>query len=516
MSGPALSVARRLSARLARLLPNAGLSAAVAGAAALLPLTPARALEEVVLQLPLLETRFTIRVSELADPQTLLRGSSDLAELDRASNGAVGRQLLALLNQPLPLSLTQVADGSVGSPLLEQAMLVISSFGTLEGTPPDLTGETLRLALQRASSQGQPTLLNLIQAIPGQRVTIDLGHARTIALRMLRQNRQAERLLASQPVVPAATAPLATAAVQERTVTLAVSHRPEPLELLVLAPAAGGNGRLVLISHGLWDRPASFSGWGQRLAAQGYTVVLPRHPGSDSSQQRAVLAGLAPPPDPEELALRPMDLRAVIDGAAQLGLSQPVDTGRVVVIGHSWGATTALQLAGVRPTDTDLRQRCNDPDDPERNLSWTLQCSWVRGVPDAAIADGRVIAVGAVSPPVSLLFPKGSAQGLSGRLLLVSGSRDWVVPPDPEAVEPMRRGRATGNQLVLVQGGDHFNLRPGAAADGGVLGPLLQSWTDAAFQAGSAVRPGPGTPPLLGRGAWGNGAMPMVDATPGL
>ena len=76
-----------------------------------------------------------------------------------------------------------------------------------------------------------------------------------------------------------------------------------------------------------------------------------------------------------------------------------------------------------------------------------------------------------MSPPVSLLFPKGSGADLSARVLLVSGSRDWVVPPDPEAITPMRWGRRLGNQLVLASGGDHFNLRPEEQPDGGVLGP---------------------------------------------
>ena len=57
---------------------------------------------------------------------------------------------LALLNQPVPLSLAQVANGSVGSPLLEQAMFVLSSLGTLEGRSPDLSGKTLRDALIKA------------------------------------------------------------------------------------------------------------------------------------------------------------------------------------------------------------------------------------------------------------------------------------------------------------------------------------------------------------------------------
>jgi predicted dienelactone hydrolase len=501
--------------------------------APLIPTAPALALEEVVIELPLLKTQLTVKLRELKSAEALRQGNSDLAELDRASNGAVGRQVIELMRQPVPLSVKQVADGSMGSPLVEQAMLVLSSIGFVEGRSADLSGRTLTEALRQAASDGEPTLLSLLKAVPGQRLTLDLGRTRQLFNRMLRQRQQAESLLAvtpavSPPVSPPLSPPLAPAVsaastaraeagrnVNRRIVTLPVPHRPDPLEITLLEPASGANGRLVLISHGLWDSPAAFEGWGILLASRGYNVALPRHPGSDSSQQEAVLTGQSPPPGPEELARRPKDLIAVLDaiGNGRLRLAQQVDAGRVVVLGHSWGATTALQLAGLQPSKETLLQRCSDLDDPDRNLSWTLQCSWLRGVRYAGLADPRVVAVGAVSPPMSLLFARGFTSEQGGRVLLVSGNRDWVVPPDPEAIAPMRWGRAIGNQLVLVQGGDHFNLRPQGAADGGVLGPLLFAWTEAAFAAGTAVRPAPGAAPLLPAQGWGNGDLPMADVT---
>lgn len=477
-------------------------------------LAPARALEEIVVRIPLVETGFTVKVSELSSLEALRNGSSDLAELDRATDGSLGRQLWEVLNQPVPLTLTRVVDGSVGSPLVEQALLVLSTIGKVEGHPPDLTGATLRAALDRASAQGDLTLLNLIRALPGRRLTLDLGRAKAIAVQMVNQRDEAERLLASLPPVPPPAAPIAPgAAVTTRTLQIRVAHRKEPLQLVVVEPAARGNGHLVLISHGLWDDPKSFVGWAQLLASRGYTVVLPRHPGSDSSQQRAVLEGEAPPPTPEELVKRPLDLKAVLDQATTLGLRDTVDNQQVVVIGHSWGGTTVLQLAGARPTDANLLKLCNDVTSPDRNLSWTLQCSWVSGVKQAAISDPRVIAAAAVSPPASLLFPRGAGAELTARVLIVSGSRDWVVPPDPEAIDPVRSAKRRGHQLVLVNGGDHFNLRPEDAPDGGVLGALLLAWTDAAFAAGDGARPREGAPPLLVGGQWGHAELPMVDAT---
>lgn len=480
----------------------------------LAPLAPAQALEEIVAYLPLLETRFTLKVSELKSPEALRNGNSDLAELDRATNGSLGRELWEVLNQPVPLSISNIVDGSIGSPLVEQAMLVLSSFGQVEGQATDLSGETLGKALEKASVNGKPTLLDLIAALPGERLNLDLTQAKVIAQRMLIQRDEAERLLATLPPAPAPATPIpATTSSTIRTVQLAVAHRKEPLALVIVEPQAAANGRLVLISHGLWDSPKSFLGWARILASRGYTMILPRHPGSDNSQQRAVLEGKAPPPSPKELALRPMDLKAAIDQVDTIGLATKVNTQQVVMLGHSWGGTTVLQLAGLRPMEAQLLDRCDEVRDPNRNLSWTLQCSWLQGVNQAAIADRRVIAVAAVSPPSSLLFPRGAGLQLSGRVLVVSGSRDWVVPPDPEAIDPMRMAHRRGNQLVLVDGGDHFNLRPEDRADGGVLGNLLLAWADAAFAAGEAARPSPDAPLLLKRGSWGNAEMPMVDAT---
>lgn len=495
----------------------AALTTAVTGLGA----QPALALEEVVLRLPLVQNTFRVRVSELSSTAALMNGNSDLAELDRATDGSIGRQLNELLTKPLPIDVSRVTEQAVGTPMLEQGLLMLSTLGTVEGSEQDLTGSKLNQAFVQASAAGPITLLSLIEALPGERVTLDLGKLGLRLQRMVQQRDEAEKLVGSSTATQAGTTPAATAmantglAVQRKVLQLPVSHRPgTPLELTVVQPQSGGRGRLVLISHGLWDSPASFEGWAQLLAANGYTVVLPRHPGSDQREQQAMLTGQAPPPGHQELELRPRDISAVLDAVAsgQLDLGAGIQADRVVVIGHSWGATTSLQLAGMAASSRE-GQRCTNPDDPDRNLSWVLQCSWLQGKTITQLGDPRVVAVAAVSPPVSLLFPRGSSKDLGARVLLVSGSRDWVVPPDPEAVKPMQVGVTSGNRLVLAQGGDHFNLRPGQQANGGVLGPLLLAWTDGAFNAGDGVRPGAQAPNLLPPTGWGQTGMPLVDVS---
>ncbi|MFN5219616.1 MAG: alpha/beta hydrolase family protein, partial [Cyanobacteriota bacterium] len=270
---------------------------------------------------------------------------------------------------------------------------------------------------------------------------------------------------------------------------------------------------LVVISHGLWDGPESFEGWAQHLASHGYTVVLPVHPGSDSTQQQAMLSGKVPPPTPAELRYRPLDVSAVLDAAGQgriAGLGR-VAADRVVVMGHSWGATTALQLAGATPSSLQLRERCRKLDDPDRNLSWVLQCSFLDSADRAGLADRRVIAVAAVSPPLNLLFDQRAGRAMTARGLIITGSRDWVVPPDPEAISRFEETEDNGHNLVVVRGGDHFNMRGPLQNGGGPLRALLLAWADAAFTAGAAVTPSPHTPALLtAQQGWGDTAMPMV------
>ena len=494
------------------LSPLRSLLVGAALAAASLAGAPAQALQRVELRLPLLNTNFSLDLNDLASARTPMAGSSDLAELDQALDGLISRKLREVFLQPLPVQTLALVNQVAGSALLDQALLAASALGQVEDLPPQaLNGSDLALVVERAASRGDLTLLALLRAIPGDAVTVDLERAVALLRRMKNQQQLAGRLVASTPPV-AASAQLAAPGPREpqrSTRTLPVSHRPAPLELVIYGPSASPGGApraLVVISHGLWDGPDNFEGWARHLASHGYTVVLPRHPGSDASQQRAMLSGQVPPPSPEELALRPKDVSAIADAMAA--------DGRLVVIGHSWGATTALQLAGATPSSTQLRQRCSQLDDPARNLSWVLQCSFMSSADRSGLGDQRVIAVAAVSPPLNLLFDHGAARAMHARTLLVSGSLDWVVPPDVEAIEPFGRSTPGGHQLVLVAGGDHFNLRAPASGDGGPLAPLLLAWVQAAFAAGAQVRPAAAAPPLLPPTGWGSTALPLLEVKP--
>ena len=480
--------------------------------------SPAHALERLRLRLPLLESEVALELGQAQTAQQLLKANSDLAELDRAGEGAVAAVLEQVLMAPLPAQSTGFVRESANDPLFEQALLAASELVDVEGVVGPIRGEDLRRALKAAYRDGQPHLLGVLRRLPGTTASIDLQALVFYAKRLMRHQRSAQVLI--DAAQPALATEIKRGPGQEirvgwpsRRVSLEVSHRPRPLELVILEPKTATNGRLVLISHGLWDEPDSFLGWAQWLAARGYTVVMPVHQGSDLAQQKSMLMGDQPPPQASELRLRPLDITAAIDAVerGRLFAGAGLNTDAVAMVGHSWGATTTLQVAGLRTTDVKLTNRCQDPRDPERNLSWVLQCSWLKAAADGSLGDPRVKAAVAVSPPLRLLFDPGSGAELSAKVLLVSGSRDWLVPPGPEAVVPLRQGEplARGHRLVLASGGGHFNLRaPLDREHPPVLAPLIEAWINQQLMPSASFR--------FDAGGWGSDRLPLVDVTPQL
>ena len=487
--------------------------AAVLGGLALAGMSaPAQALDRLVLRMPFLETSVTINLAESGTAEELIQSSPDLADLQSASGGKlldlIGKVFLA----PLPVETKAFLEGSTGQPLLEQALLAATDLVELEGVDTDTSGRMLTDALVRAERKGQPNVLCFLRELPGEEASIDLSRVADAANRLKANLEQGVALVKAGPAAigtPTLRAPLKPSWTRQ-VIRLSVTHRPESLRVLTLVPASSANGRLVVISHGLWDDPESFEGWGEVLAAQGFTVLLPDHPGSDFNQQRAMLAGDRPPPGPEELRLRPLDVSALLDAveSGRLLKGRVLNTKAVAVLGHSWGATTTLQLSGGVPTERKLKDRCNDLRHPDRNLSWVLQCSWLSGIKEAGVADQRVKAVVAVSPPLRLLFEPSSSTSLSSKVLLISGTRDWVVPSGPEAISPMRDTKAAqlGHRLVLVNGADHFSLRSFQGEERPALvGPVMLGWINEQLGVNGAVS--------FSGGGWGDDQVDLVDVS---
>ena len=483
----------------------AGLALTVAG-------TPASALERLVLRMPFLETSITINLGEAETVDQLLRSSPDLEDLRAAGGDRLSNLLEGIFLAPLPPETRSFLEGSTGQPLLEQVLQSAVALVQLEGFEADTSGRMLTDALIRAERNGQATVLGLLREMPGDTATIDISRVAFIASRLIRNTEQGRSLVKAAPPEPSDASLQARLRGEwsRRQILVSVPHRQEPLRTLVLQPQRNSNGRLAVISHGLWDDPESFEGWGEVLASAGYTVLLPDHPGSDFEQQKAMLAGDRPPPGPEELNKRPRDVSALVDAVAsgRILRNRRLRTDAVAVIGHSWGGTTVLQLAGADPTDRKMLSRCSDLEHPERNMSWVLQCSWLSSIREGGTADPRVRAVVSVSPPLRLLFDPASSRSLGGKVLLISGTTDWVVPSGPEAISPMHETKAArhGHRLVLFNRANHFTPRsfrgdPQPSA----IGALLLAWLNEQLDVSGSV--------TFSGGGWGDPQQRLVDVS---
>ena len=485
----------------------------VAAAASLLVAQPVAAVERLTFTLPLLDESISLDLTQATNARELIDSNPDFRELDWAGEGSVQKLIESLLTAPLPEETSSIVLQSLGHPLFEQLLLAASELIQVKGLPVDTSGRMVSEALIAAYRDDEPHLLGFLRHVPGDEISINLQVLAAYAKRLSDNQDDAKALVqrgtAAKPVASTIVDAAASGWTRQQR-SVAIQHRPQPLEVTVISPTARPNGRLVVISHGLWDEPSSYEGWAHLLAAHGYFVLLPDHPGSNAKQQNSMLKGKKPPPASDELRLRPMDVTAVID-AVEAGIllsGSSVQTDSVAVVGHSWGATAALQLGGLKTTSRKLSSRCRNPRDPDRNLSWVLQCSWLKGADQGSLGDMRVRTAVVVSPPLRLLFDESSGPSMHAKVLLVSGTRDWVVPSDPEAVVPLRNGQplANGHRIVLASGGDHFNLwAPVDAKEPSVLGPLILAWINDHLGITDSLS--------FSAGGWGNRRVPLMDVT---
>ena len=133
--------------------------------------TPAAALETLYIEGPLGLQRLSVNLQELSSPEALWSGSSDLAELNRATDGRLGRSLQTLFTTPLPLPVQLGLD----NPMARQVEMLVQSLvepsEQQRPLPVVQAGATLPL-LRQAAASGQPlTLLTLLKVLPGQERT---------------------------------------------------------------------------------------------------------------------------------------------------------------------------------------------------------------------------------------------------------------------------------------------------------------------------------------------------------
>jgi predicted dienelactone hydrolase len=208
-------------------------------------------------------------------------------------------------------------------------------------------------------------------------------------------------------------------------------------------PDAPGKAPLILFSHGLGGNLDAGTRWAEAWVKAGFAVAHLQHPGSDSGvwqglRGAAAVAALRPAASGPNLVARVADVRFVVDSVVAGGklgtcdLSR-VDTARIGMSGHSFGAHTTLAIAGQR---FELPGGARAMGDPRVRAAIALSPA-----PPARGSDE--VAFGAISMP----------------LMSLTGTADLSpVSPEMTAADRERPHRAMqpGHKYLLVfDGADH-------------------------------------------------------------
>lgn len=222
---------------------------------------------------------------------------------------------------------------------------------------------------------------------------------------------------------------------------------------------------LMVMSHGLAANRHSRSFLAKHLASHGIAVAMVQHPGSDTVQFKGLLQGKR-----EDLASaqsfidRPQDISFLLDELGRLGqenwdgpsprasqdvvgqflgqarpgvvrdsramlLNYPLQLDQVAVFGHSFGAYTALALAGAEINFSRLRRDCQ-ADAMLLDLSLVLQCQALEleGLERLELKDQRVAALMLADPVSRSIFGPEGLNKVDLPVVWSGGERDRFTP----------------------------------------------------------------------------------------
>lgn len=148
---------------------------------------------------------------------------------------------------------------------------------------------------------------------------------------------------------------------EQRDLVVIDAKRSREIPLRIYLPGDKRPAAVVLFSHGLGGNRAGSAYLGAHWALRGYVVVVLQHPGSDDSVWAGVapaqrLAAMQKAASLENLVLRVQDVSAVLDQLTQWHASAShilggrLDTTRIGMSGHSFGAVTTQAVSGQAPT----------------------------------------------------------------------------------------------------------------------------------------------------------------------
>jgi pimeloyl-ACP methyl ester carboxylesterase len=205
----------------------------------------------------------------------------------------------------------------------------------------------------------------------------------------------------------------------------------------------------LVVSHGLGGSAAGASGLAEALAAAGWRVMIMGHAESGPAVLRDAMAGpdgrarlVAAATDPARHRARFADLDATLREA-----TRPCRPARLVLVGHSMGAATAMLEAGAIARF-------------------------------GRFGADRFDAYVAVSPQgVGVFWAEGAWREIRRPVLMITGTRDWGADGPYTTRLSAFAGLPPGpHRLAILEGAGHLELSGTGAEIGRRIGALIEDF----------------------------------------
>ncbi|WP_238147049.1 alpha/beta hydrolase family protein [Rhizorhabdus dicambivorans] len=191
--------------------------------------------------------------------------------------------------------------------------------------------------------------------------------------------------IVATPPRPAPTTPRAAGPISLCEGVWLDGMRNRAVPVRIRMPSGSGKLAVVLFSHGLGGSLDAGAIWAHAWAGAGFAVVNLQHPGTDS----AIFGkpGFKSALNLEQLAERARDIQFVIGELGRRVLEGPcdlrrIDSSRIGVAGHSFGAQTVQAIAGqsfptaMEPPLSDLRVRAAIGLSPSPPIGWSPEAAF--------------------------------------------------------------------------------------------------------------------------------------------
>lgn len=398
----------------------------------------------------------------------------------------------------LALSSRLQLDPAVSGKLIEDFLL--SSEGkrlleVLEMIVADSSLEDLTTALMQAAHDPEGlSLLSVLRAYPKTTLTIDGIATITLASQLnlpYWQSQALSSILERELTVKPSDKPIQFAFdpsepgrywVRQQTLVLRDYQRERTIPF-DLYWSRHSHGPMVVLSHG-FGADRRFLGYlAYHLATHGFTVVALEHPASNvawlteitMSAQLGKMNEILPA---TEFIDRPKDISFLLDQLERVNRSSTMlrgrlNTGQVVVIGHSLGGYTALALAGAELDSQGIRQFCADLGPVGLSPADWLQCTAAE-LPDqpTKLKDPRIAEVMLFNPVIGRLFSAASLSAIEVPTLVLTGTEDTIAPAVSQQLLPFSQIKAPKYLLTAI-GGTHLGVGDPANLNHALMESLL-------------------------------------------